>query len=194
MAIRLPLRSLRKLSRPCSIQNARFSAGSTTARRFNSTKSLDEILGTPTWSVHSLLPPDAEHTDAPAISSNRLHHLLRLSALPAPATAEEEERMLKTLSSQLHFVKEIQRVNTEGVTPLLALRDETLAAEEANEISLNTMKETLEKEEVFGKHHKRIRRQETMPEESKEAEDWDVLGYAQRKAGKYFVVESEKSQ
>lgn len=100
--------------------------------------------------------------------------------------------MLKTLTSQLHFVREIQQVNTEGVPPLRALRDETTAAEKEQEISMDTLKEALAQEEVIGKHHKRIRRK-TGPVNAKDAEDWDVLGYAERKAGKYFVVDSGKS-
>jgi hypothetical protein len=100
--------------------------------------------------------------------------------------------MLKTLSSQLHFVREIQQVDTQGVPPLRALRDETIAAEKEREISMDTLKEALAREEVIGKHHKRIRRK-TNPVGAKDAEDWDVLGYAERKSGKYFVVDSGKS-
>lgn len=100
--------------------------------------------------------------------------------------------MLKTLSSQLHFVREIQQVDTQGVPPLRALRDETIAAEKEREISMDTLKEALAREEVIGKHHKRIRRK-TNPVSAKDAENWDVLGYAERKSGKYFVVDSGKS-
>lgn len=100
--------------------------------------------------------------------------------------------MLKTLSSQLHFVREIQQVGTQGVPPLRALRDETMAAEKEQEISMNTLKEALAREEVIGKHHKRIRRKIDLVD-AKDAEDWDVLGYAERKSGKYFVVDSGKS-
>ena len=100
--------------------------------------------------------------------------------------------MLKTLSSQLHFVREIQQVDTQGVPPLRALRDETIAAEKEQEISMDSLKEALAREEVIGKHHKRIRRK-TDPVNAKDAEHWNVLGYAERKSGKYFVVDSGKS-
>ncbi|EON64561.1 hypothetical protein W97_03794 [Coniosporium apollinis CBS 100218] len=148
------------------------------------------MLSKPTWSVQSLLPSEEQATDSPRISSRQLHHLLRLSALPAPKSPEEEAKMLKTLSSQLHFVKEIQRVDTAGVAPLRAIRDETAAAEKEIEINMASMADALAQEEVLGKHHKRIRRKEKALVNMKGAEDWDVLGYAQCRSGKYFVVDS----
>jgi Asp-tRNA(Asn)/Glu-tRNA(Gln) amidotransferase C subunit len=154
---------------------------------------LDELLAKPTWSVESLLPPETPAPDAPSISSQQLHHLLRLSALPPPKTPEAEQRMIDTLSAQLHFVGKIQSVNTEGVEPLRAIRDETLAAEEESTITLDTLSDALAQEEVVGKHHKRIQRKAS-PVDAKDAEDWDVLGSAKRKSGRYFVVESERPQ
>lgn len=101
--------------------------------------------------------------------------------------------MLDTLSAQLHFVGEIQQVNTSGVSPLRALRDETAAAEQEHIISVESLKDALANEQVVGKHYKRIQRN-TKPVEAKDAEDWDVLGSAERKVGKYFVVESQMPQ
>ncbi|KAJ9645930.1 hypothetical protein H2199_002973 [Coniosporium tulheliwenetii] len=74
--------------------------------------------------------------------------------------------------------------------PLRAIRDETAAAGKEIEINMASMKDALAQEEVLGKHHRRIRRKENAPVNTKGAEDWDVLGYAQRKSGKYFVVDS----
>ncbi|KAL0258761.1 hypothetical protein SLS55_006264 [Diplodia seriata] len=122
----------------------------------------------------------------------QLRHLLNLSALPEPRDEAEEARMLKTLRSQLHFVRAIQEVNTEGVPPLRAIRDETRTAEDQTKISLRSLKEALDQEEVRGKHYKRIERKEG-PVDTKGAEDWDVLAHAERKAGKYFVVDSGKT-
>ncbi|KAF2659455.1 hypothetical protein K491DRAFT_689319 [Lophiostoma macrostomum CBS 122681] len=152
---------------------------------------LDELLAEPTWSVNDLLPPETPAPDAPSISPQQLHHLLRLSALPPPETPETEQAMIDTLSAQLHFVGEIQRVNTEGVEPLRALRDETAAAEKESTITLDTLSDALAQEKIVGKHHKRIQRKAT-PVDAKDAEHWDVLGSAERKAGRYFVVESER--
>lgn len=98
--------------------------------------------------------------------------------------------MLRDLKAQLHFVKAIQSVDTTGVEPLRAIRDETAEAEKENEINLETMKGALAQEETVGKYHRRIRRKHVVDEESKKAEDWDVLGQASKKVGKYFVVES----
>lgn len=154
---------------------------------------LDSIFAEPTWSVESLQPNKDQTADTSKISSKQLHHLLRLSALPLPKSPEEEEKMLSTLSAQLHFVGEIQQVDTEGVKPLRAIRDETETAEKEQTITLETLKDALAQEKVIGKHHKRIQR-DTTPVDASDVEDWDVLGAAERKAGKYFVVESERPQ
>jgi len=102
--------------------------------------------------------------------------------------------MLRDLRSQLHFVKAIQQVDTTGVEPLRIIRDETVEAEKENEITLGSMKEALGNEEVVGKHHKRIRRRHVVNEETSKSEDWDVLGQAPKKVGRYFVVESGAAQ
>ena len=154
---------------------------------------LEQLLAEPTWSVESLLPPKTRAPDAPQVTSQQLHHLLRLSARPPPETPEQEKKMLDTLAAQLHFVGKIQEVDTTGVKPLRAIRDETAAAEEEQKITLETLKDALSKEKVVGRHHKRLQR-DTTPVNAKEVEEWDVLGSAERKAGKYFVVESERPQ
>jgi len=152
---------------------------------------LEELLAKPTWSVESLLPPKERAPDAPHISSKQLHHLLRLSALPLPKSPEQEQKMLDTLAAQLHFVSEIQRVDTTGVEPLRAIRDETEVAEQEYTIGLDTLQEALAKEKTIGKWHRRIQR-DTTPVEARDAEDWDILGSAEKKVGRYFVVESER--
>ncbi|KAF2865322.1 hypothetical protein BDV95DRAFT_460513, partial [Massariosphaeria phaeospora] len=151
----------------------------------------ERLLANPTWSVESLLPPKAGATDTPKISSQQLHHLLRLSALPPPSSPEDEKKMLDTLSAQLHFVGEIQQVDTTGVEPLRAIRDETRAAEKEHKITMETLTEAFAQEKVVGKHHKRIQRN-TDSVDATDVENWAVLGSAERKAGKFFVVESER--
>lgn len=99
--------------------------------------------------------------------------------------------MLKTLSSQLHFVKEIQSVDTSGVEPLRSIRDETREAEKEVEITMDDLKEAFAKEERVGRSG-RLRRRKDLPVDTDGAEDWDVLGYASRRVGRYFVVESGK--
>jgi len=151
-----------------------------------------ELLSRPTWSVFSLLPPRGQVPPAaPEITPRQLHHLLRLSALPPPRTPAEESRMLATLSSQLHFAKEIQKVDTTGVEPLRSLRDETRAGEEEAELGLDRLRAALDEEEVRGKFHRRIRRMKR-PERGDEEDGWDVLSAAERKVGRVFVVEGGK--
>jgi Asp-tRNA(Asn)/Glu-tRNA(Gln) amidotransferase C subunit len=172
-------------------------------RRTNSTEArarkgihpdeLEQLLAEPTWSVESLLPPKTRSPDAPQITSLQLHHLLRLSALPPPETPEQEQKMLDTLVAQLHFVGKIQEVDTSGVEPLRAIRDETTAAEEEQTVTMTTLADALKNEKIIGTHYKRIQR-DTTPVDAKDAEEWDVLGSAERKVGKYFVVESERPQ
>ncbi|ORY11617.1 hypothetical protein BCR34DRAFT_451435, partial [Clohesyomyces aquaticus] len=154
-------------------------------------KDLEQLLSTPSWSVESLLPPKTQAPKAPKISSQQLHHLLRLSALPPPENAEEEKKMLDTLSAQLHLVGEIQQVDTTGVKPLRAIRDETAVAEEEQTITLETLKDALAKETIVGKHYKRIQRNIDKVDATN-VESWDVLGSAEKKSGNYFVAESER--
>ena len=171
---------------------------STTQRTFEQSHSgqdgqvdVHALLSKPTWSVASLLP---QRDQTPEVSSKQLHHLLRLSALPPPKDAAEETEMLSTLSSQLHFVKEIQRVDTTGVEPLRSLRDETAEGEKDAELGMEALKDALAQEEVRGKFHKRIRRRrEQAVERADKEEKWDVLGTAEKKVGRYFVVEGGRN-
>lgn len=99
--------------------------------------------------------------------------------------------MLKTLSSQLHFVQEIQKADTTGVQPLQSLRDETAQGEQDAELGLEALKEALAAEDVRGKFHPRIRRRRDGAQSVKK-DEWSVLGTAGKKTGRYFVVEGGK--
>ena len=98
--------------------------------------------------------------------------------------------MLKTLSSQLHFVKDIQSVDTTGIEPLRSIRDETAAGRKQAEIGLDALKDAFAQEDVVGQFHKRIRRRRDA--ERPVQQKWDVLGNAVKKTGRYFVVEGGK--
>ena len=100
--------------------------------------------------------------------------------------------MLSTLSSQLHFVKEIQKVDTTGVEPLQSLRDETAAGEKEAELGLEAMKDALALEEVRGRHHKRIRRRNG--ERVQKEDEWDVLGTAGKIVGRFLLVDGGKDR
>ncbi|KAL7821452.1 hypothetical protein V8C44DRAFT_314602 [Trichoderma aethiopicum] len=150
------------------------------------------ILSKPTWSVSSLLPSDSLKSSSEAaetITPAQLHHLLRLSALPLPKSPAEEQSMIETLQSQLQFARAVQRVDTKGVEPLRAIRDETDAAIEEITIGLEDLKEVLAKETLVG-HYQRPRK--VKERIHSDAENWDALATASRRAGKYFVVESGK--
>ena len=102
--------------------------------------------------------------------------------------------MLRTLEAQIHFVNSIQDVDTTDTLPLRAIRDESREAIKESTISLETLKEALDKEQVVGRRRK-IQRQTTTIEEGAshvESDQWDgnALGSATKTAGKYFVVQS----
>lgn len=97
--------------------------------------------------------------------------------------------MIETLQSQLRFVRAVQRVETTGVEPLRAIRDETEQGTRENTISLDTLKTLLDEEALVG-HYKRSRRVRTKLDS--EAENWDPLSTASKKAGRFFVVQSNK--
>ncbi|KAH6891104.1 hypothetical protein B0T10DRAFT_302462 [Thelonectria olida] len=164
----------------------------TTIRRSLSSKSTAaEILSKPTWSVRSLLPSSPSSAPPERITPSQLHHLLRLSALPLPSTPEAEASMIATLQSQLQFVRAVQRVDTTGVEPLRAIRDETPEAREENAVGLADLEGTLAREVLVG-HYQRPKRVRGKVES--EAENWDALSTASRTAGRYFVVQSGKKQ
>ncbi|KAF4987477.1 hypothetical protein FGRMN_10342 [Fusarium graminum] len=162
----------------------------TTTRSITATPSTAaSILEKPTWSVRSLLPSSPSSAPAEKITPSQLHHLLRLSALPLPKTPSEETAMINTLESQLQFVRAVQRVDTTGVEPLRAIRDETPEARQEVTIGLTDLQEALGKEVQIG-HYQRARRVREKIESK--AEKWDALSAAGKTAGRYFVVESGK--
>lgn len=156
------------------------------------------LLATPTWSVRSLLPdPSAPISPEDEITPKKLHHLLRLSALPLPKSKEEENAMLATLHSQLHFVRDIQKVNTDGVRPLQSIRDETAEGMKEITINMESLKDAFAKEEIKGRNKRpRRKRTEERLERVPGVEDWDPLSTAketvQRGGGRYFIVRSGK--
>ncbi|KAK5704621.1 hypothetical protein LTR17_021715 [Elasticomyces elasticus] len=199
-------RAQRALSRVPFLESAALSSSLLCARTFvishrqqasierdaNGHIDLERLLSKPTWSAASLLPPKDQQPSTPEVSSKQLHHLLRLSALPPPKDAAEEAQMLATLTSQLHFVKEIQRVDTSGVEPLRSLRDETVQGEDEAELGMEALKGALDMEETRGTHYKRIKRKRGV-NSAVEAEQWEPLGTATKKTGRFFVVEGGKN-
>jgi len=103
--------------------------------------------------------------------------------------------MLQTLHSQLHFVRDIQSVNTEGVEPLQSIRDETEEAIKDDTIGLEDLKEAFAKEEIVGRN-RRSRRRRGEPVDTKGTKTWNALETAgetvETVAGRFFVVRSGK--
>lgn len=99
--------------------------------------------------------------------------------------------MLKTLESQIHFVKEIQRVDTTGIEPLRSIRDESPAAVRESTIGLDQLKDALAKEHVSGRR-RRIQRVQGEKNDRPDGSTWDgnALGSASKTKGPYFVVET----
>ncbi|KAK4903685.1 hypothetical protein LTR66_017997, partial [Elasticomyces elasticus] len=131
----------------------------------------------------------------PEVTQKQLHHLLKLSALPLPKDNVEEARMLKTLESQIHFVKEIQKVDTTGVEPLVAVRDETQEHIQEQTVTLDKLQPFLDLEDKVG-NNGTIRRRKS--KEVVHDSGWDpfALGVGQdtRKVGRFFMVKKEKEK
>jgi len=100
--------------------------------------------------------------------------------------------MLQTLNSQLHFVREIQKLKTHSVDPLKCIRDESAEANLEREIGYEELKGALENGGIGRKHSAASRKSTDTLEAPKELDDWDVLKQAERKAGRYFIVETGK--
>ncbi|KIW88037.1 aspartyl/glutamyl-tRNA(Asn/Gln) amidotransferase, C subunit [Cladophialophora bantiana CBS 173.52] len=195
---------------------------------------IQSLLETPTWSVSSLLPPssrrsrgrdsttrtgktssesqapsrDEDTPGAKEITREKLHHLLRLSALPLPSSPGEESQMLQDLRDQVHFVKEIQKVDTTGIEPLVAIRDETSEHRQERTITRSTLAEFLALEERKGKNGTIRRRRDTYqvtsftPDSqpwkedplawSKVEDPWELgEGEESRKMGRFFFVKRQ---
>jgi hypothetical protein len=103
--------------------------------------------------------------------------------------------MLLTLESQIHFVKEIQRINTMGVIPLRSIRDETKEAQKENTIQVRDLEASLEQEHYVGRS-RRIQRTKAKRAHRPDGEIWDgdALKSASKSMGRYFVVQSENQE
>ncbi|KKA28757.1 hypothetical protein TD95_004793 [Thielaviopsis punctulata] len=149
---------------------------------------LAALLATPSWSVSTLL--SRASATPPTVTPAQLHHLLRLSALPLPATRAEEAAMLDVLHAQLGFVRDVQAAESaKRVEPLRAIRDETPSARREAEIGVSQVQHLLAQESERGYLKRRVRQRDTSPPLS-DAENWDKLAMASKKTDKYFVVQS----
>ncbi|KMP05352.1 hypothetical protein CIHG_10299 [Coccidioides immitis H538.4] len=173
-----------------------FSSASSSSSSPSDETDVSTVLSTPTWSIKSLLRDLTDIPDTP-VSRTQLHHLLRLSALPPPSSPSEEASMLKTLSCQIHFVKQVQQIDTTGVTPLRSIRDETDEAHKENTINIERLRDSLEREEFVGRN-RRIRRRRPDKMEHPDEGSWEekdaLLKSASKMMGKFFVVQSSEAK
>lgn len=185
MPIMASMSTIKSTLRPLLRVGVRFPAPRAISRRQSTgLPSIDELFATPSWSVKSLLdkPPINE------VAPKQLRHLLRLSALAEPESPAEEEKLLKALNEHINFVREIQQVDTTGVEPLSAIRDETPEAIHERTITPDSVRHVLDQEEVFGEDG-RIQTIRPLRETASGSDEWNVLGLAERKVSRYFVVE-----
>ncbi|KAI9893858.1 MAG: hypothetical protein M1814_005411 [Vezdaea aestivalis] len=132
-------------------------------------------------------------TDSEIINPTKLRHLLRLSALLPPSSEVEEQRMLATLRTQLQFVRDLQGVDTEGVEPLVCLRDETEEGIRELTYTAENMREHIEAHKKQGRRGW-VKTAGAGEERKKDSdEEWDVLGQAPRRQGRFFLVEREEA-
>ncbi len=103
--------------------------------------------------------------------------------------------MIADLQAQLRFVRAVQEVDTAGVEPLAALRDESEEGEREGTIGLEEMRGELGKEVVVGMRGRIVRRkgEEGQGEEGEgEQGGLDLLAQAPRRLGRYVVVDTAK--
>jgi len=98
--------------------------------------------------------------------------------------------MLQTLQSQIHFLKEIQRVDTTGVPPLRSIRDESPGSLKEYTIGLDDLEAAMAKERVIGRC-RRIKRVSIEKNDQPDGPAWsgDALGSASKTMGNFFVVQ-----
>lgn len=149
-------------------------------------------LSEPSWSVKSLLPRKSEDESTRTVSREQLHHLMRLSALNLPQNEVEEDHILQGLDAHLNFVKDIQSVDTSDVKPLRNFHNESQATEHNREITIDSLREALENEELIGKHQSRIRKKLSTDKITNDAEALDVSKWPGISDGGFFVLDVVK--
>ncbi len=103
--------------------------------------------------------------------------------------------MIADLQSQLRFVRAVQEVDTEGVEPLVALRDESEEGKREGTIGLEEMRGELGKEGVVGMRGRIVRRKREKGQGGEgegEQGGLDLLAQAPRRLGRYVVVDTAR--
>jgi len=99
--------------------------------------------------------------------------------------------MLDALQSQLHFVRAIHEVDTTGVDPLTAIRDETREGQAEMTLGMEQLQGILDAEEKVGKHQRPRQRWTGKGGSNAELEGiWNPLQTAGWTEGGYVVVKT----
>lgn len=151
---------------------------------------IEKYLARPTWSTGTI-GQDLDSSDSP-ITDEEVLHLHKISALPPPQNSDQLNELRRDLQSQLSFVHEIQCVNTEGVEPLVCVRNETKEGLRDSTIGLDELWPTLSKEVFVGKCLRPRRREDVVPRIENE---WDVFATSENvlslNGEKYFFVKHQ---
>lgn len=173
---------------------------------------IDDFLRKPTWSTkdeygqikkgneqkkeqkQENLDNSIESSCPISVSDEEIQRLLRLSALPPANDPHQLDILREDLKSQLAFVRMVQFVDTEGIEPLVCMRDETTEGLRDSTITLDDLKTVLSKEYRVGKCQ-RPRRQLT--QNLQEDTNWNVFANSENviemNGEKYFIVKHQKS-
>lgn len=100
--------------------------------------------------------------------------------------------MLGTLRAQLHFVRDVQSVDTRGMEPLRSIRDETAAGVAESTVTLDTLREALSRETSVGYRRRPRRVKGAREREQTEEERLVEAATLDRRDKRYFVVASGK--
>lgn len=100
--------------------------------------------------------------------------------------------MLETLRAQLHFVRDIQAVDTRGVEPLRSIRDETSAGVAESTVTLDTLRGALSRETAAGFRRRLRRVKDALDRGQSEEERLVEAATVERRDKRYFVVASSK--
>ncbi|RKF80862.1 putative duf726 domain-containing protein [Golovinomyces cichoracearum] len=152
---------------------------------------IDKFLNQPTWSTNEILQ-DKDDSSETLITDQEIQRLLRLSALPTSVDRQQLESIRRDLQSQLKFVRHVQSVDTEGVEPLVCVRNETTEGIRDSTVTLDDLMPALSKEYQKGKCLRPRRREEPLP---REENDWDVFATSENvvelNGEKYFAVQAQ---
>jgi len=134
----------------CQRSPSRFAARPSTC-----TLAVNFDLPRPVWSIQSSLP---RNNVSHELLSTKVQDVLRLCAIPSPASAVEGVIQQNDLSAQLHFLRQLGNVDTTSARPLRAIRDQTTETETEAEVTVKAVEGAFAQEDCIGSHFRRMKR------------------------------------